>query len=532
MKKLRKYLFIIFISLLSFNTKVSALTSIAYINIEDNSISYNGKDYSNIKEYTSLEDFLVDYNAKNLPEIYITDFLFDGVSSVKNPNLDDFIDNNSNDTKIKTLEIKALNINTTGDIELTGTAKGYMIAVNTNNLKGNINLILNNVNIDTDTKKAPAIFVYNKETTYTDCKVTIITKENTKNYIEGGKFKKVSLLPSDDLDAYKSYYTGSQLSNYEKYSSYYGIYSASELNNILFATVKADNEDLNNGDPYLFYKGSGAISSDIDLYFEGKGYLKVISKNKEGIETKGNLTFSGGTGDYEIHAHDDCLNTTAANSAGNNVRNTLTIDVNSLIAIVDDDSDAGDAIDSNGTLIINGGKIYAFAHSSSNDSGLDSEDDIYINGGTIISTGNMADAVSSESKQKYLYIRFNTKIDSGTIIVIKNQDDNIITAFKTTKTISTLLYSADNLNYKSLKVYANGEIEGQEENGLYTEINSYTNGEEISYQEINMTNDMINNKPNNNFILNLLIVELVLLTIDLGYILIDKYLNKKKIKNI
>ena len=144
----------------------------------------------------------------------------------------------------------------------------------------------------------------------------------------------------------------------------------------------------------------------------------------------------------------------------------------------------------------------------------------------------MADAVSSESKQKYLYIRFNTKIDSGTLIVIKDQDDNIITAFKTTKTISTLLYSADNLNYKSLKVYVNGEIEGQEENGLYTEISSYTNGEEISYQEINMANDMINNKPNNNFILNLLIVELVLLTIDLGYILIDKYLTKKKIKNI
>lgn len=157
MKKLTKYLFIIFIGILSFNTKVLALTEKAYINITNNTISYNDKDYNNIKEYTSLEDFLVDYNSKNIPEIYITDFLFDGVSSVKSPDLDDFIDNNSNDTKIKTLEIKALNINTTGDIELTGTAKGYMIAVNTNNLKGNINLILNNVDIDTDTKKAPAI---------------------------------------------------------------------------------------------------------------------------------------------------------------------------------------------------------------------------------------------------------------------------------------------------------------------------------------------------------------------------------------
>ena len=154
MKKLSKYLFIIFTSILSFNTKVLALSNTAYINIEDNTISYNGKNYSNIKEYTSLEAFLVDYNTNKLPEIYITDFLFDGISSVKSPDIDDFIDNNSNDIKIKTLEIKTLNINTIGDIELTGTAKGYMVAVNTNNLKGNINLILNNVNIDTDTKKS------------------------------------------------------------------------------------------------------------------------------------------------------------------------------------------------------------------------------------------------------------------------------------------------------------------------------------------------------------------------------------------
>lgn len=532
MKKITKYLFIIFIGVLSFNTKVLAITEKTYINITDNTISYNGNDYSNIKEYTSLEDFLIDYNSKNIPEIYLTNFLFDGVSSVKSPDLDDFIENDSNDTKIKTLEIRALNINTTGDIELTGTAKGYMIAVNTNNLKGNTNLILNNVNIDTDTKKAPAIFVYNKETTYTDCKVTIITKENTKNYIEGGKFKKVSLLPSDKLDIYKSYYAGSQLTNYEKYSSYYGIYNESELNNILFATVKADKEDLNDGDPYLFYKGSGAISADIDLYFEGKGYLKVVSKNKEGIETKGNLTLDGGTGDYEIYAYDDCLNTTTAKSVGNNVRNTLTINVNSLITIVNDEGDEGDAIDSNGTLIINGGKIYAYAHANSNDAGLDSEDGTYINGGTIISTGNMADMISSESTQKYIYLNFKSKIPANTLIVIKDNDNNIITAFKTTKTISTLLYSNSNLHYQSLKVYINGEIEGEEENGLYTTIKSYTNGEEISYSEINSFNNQINNKPNNNFILNLLIIELILLIIDLVYILIDKYINKKKNKNI
>ena len=326
------------------------------------------------------------YNSNNLPSVYITDFLYDGVSSVKTPDLDDFIDNNSNDTKINTLEIKVININTTGNIEFSGSIKGVMIGVNTNNVNGNINIILNNASIDTDSKKAPAIYVYNKDKNYTDCIVTIKTLSGTKNYIEGGKLKKVSLIGSDELSNYSSYYSNDSLSNYNKYTSYYGIYTSEQIKNILFATVQADSEDLQDGDPYYFYKASGAISSDIDLYFEGEGYLSVTSKNKEGIETKGNLTFAGGTGDYEIVAQDDCLNTTTANSNGAIVRNDLTIDVNSLLAYVDTEADEGDAIDSNGKLIINGGTIYAFAHPSSADAGLDSVIGTYINGGTVIAT--------------------------------------------------------------------------------------------------------------------------------------------------
>jgi len=79
------------------------------------------------------------------------------------PDLDDFIENDSNDTSIKTLEIKVININTTGNIEFTGEIKGAMIGVNTNNVTKDINIILNNSSIDTDSKKAPAIYVYNKD---------------------------------------------------------------------------------------------------------------------------------------------------------------------------------------------------------------------------------------------------------------------------------------------------------------------------------------------------------------------------------
>ena len=510
MKKIIKCFSVILVLSLGILLTVKAGSKTIYVNLNNLEYSTNNKDYKSITEYKTLEEFLSDYNSNKLSSIYITDFLYDGVGTVKTPDLDDFIEDDSNDTKIKTLEIKVININTTGNIEFTGEISGAMIGVNTNSVKGNINIVLNNASIDTDSKKAPAIYVYNKDKNYTDCKVTIKTMSGTENYIEGGKLKKVSLIGSDELEEYSSYYSGDSLTNYNKYSSYYGIYTSDEIKNILFATVQADSEDLQDGDPYYFYKGSGAISSDIDLYFEGEGYLKVTSKNKEGIETKGNLTFSGGTGDYEIYAKDDCLNTTTASSSGTTVRNDLTINVNSLLAYVDPETDEGDAIDSNGKLIINGGTIYAFAHPSSPDAGLDSGNGTYINGGTVIATGNMVDAISNESKQDFIYASFN-QIEAGTLIVIKDQDDKVIMAFKTDRNMQNLFYSSPNLDYESYKMYTGGTIDGEETNGLYTKINSYTDGEEITFNDARNGMKQITNKDVSKNVLIILISEIVLL---------------------
>ncbi|MBE6161332.1 MAG: hypothetical protein E7158_03850 [Firmicutes bacterium] len=526
MKKIIKYFSFLLILLSVLTLKVNATSKSIYVNLNALEYSLDKSNYTSIFEYNSQEEFLKDYKSGSLPDIYITNFLFDGVSSVKTPDLDDFIENDSNDTKIKTLEIKVININTTGNIEFTGEIKGAMIGVNTNNKTGNIDIILNNASINTDSKKAPAIYVYNKDKNYTDCKVTIKTLSGTKNYIEGGKLKKVSLIGSDELDSYSSYYSNDNLTNYNKYSSYYGIYTSDEIKNILFATVQADSEDLADGDPYYFYKCSGAISSDIDLYFEGEGYLKVTAKD-EGIETKGNLTFSGGTGDYEIYSEDDALNTTTANSNGQTVRNDLTINVNSLLASVSTDADEGDAIDSNGKLTINGGTIYAFAHPTSGDAGLDSANGIYINGGTVIATGNMADAISSDSKQKYIFASFN-KISSDTLIVIKNQNDEIITAFKTGRNIGNLLYSSKNLDYESYKIYTGGTIDGKETNGLYTKINSYTGGEEIVFNDASNSMRLRENNNLSSVLLKALLIETGLLITTVSYYIVSSYTKKKQ----
>ena len=181
---------IVIVSVILFLGKKTLEKSSDYL-INLTELTYQENDNtSKLKVYTQNEfnDFLNDYSNNNLPDVYITEFLFDGVSMYKTYDLDDFIEE-GNDLEVKTLKITNLSINNIGNYELTGEIKG-MISVNTNNTKGDINIILNGVNIDTDSKKIPAILVYNKDITYTLSKVTIIPKENSKNYIEGGKLKK------------------------------------------------------------------------------------------------------------------------------------------------------------------------------------------------------------------------------------------------------------------------------------------------------------------------------------------------------
>lgn len=427
-------------------------------------ISVNLGDTSSLKTYTSddYDSFKSDYDNGSLPDIYVTEFLFDGVGMYKTYDLDDFIED-GNDAKVKALSAQVFNISASGDFEFTGEIAGGMIAVNTNNLNGDVNIILNGVKLDTDSKKIPAIYVYNKDITYDEHKVTIKTAEGTENYLEGGKFKKVSLVDKNFLADYADKYSGDAGTWYQEYSNYYGVYTAEEIKNILFAKVTADSEDLADGDPYYFYKGAGAISSDIDLYFEGTGILNVVSKNKEGIETKGSLSFAGGTGDYIINAEDDCLNTTTKSTVPG-AHNALYINVKSLRAIVSLEADEGDAIDSNGTLTIDGGNIVALAKPGA-DAGLDSEKGTYINGGTIIATGNMFDAISSESKQNFLAFSFSEAVDINDVIRFTNSDGQEIFVHETNRAYTNLVYSSSALVDGEYTLTKNDELMGYASTG-------------------------------------------------------------------
>ncbi|MBP5204066.1 carbohydrate-binding domain-containing protein, partial [bacterium] len=473
----------------------------------------NLSDVKKTYEYkTSFDSFKNDYSNKKLADYYITDFLFDGIDVVKSYDLDDYVKyvaDGGDAPKPDVIGGTVVNINSTGNYLLSGTLKKGMIAINTNGLSGEINIYLDNVTIDTEKKKWPAIYVYNNDINYDDVKVTIIPLENTKNYITGGRFKKTSLMDADSLSSYSNSYSNITYTyeddddndvktsvSYNDLASYYGIYTKEQMGsnyeNILFARVKADQEGLRDGDPTIYYKGSGAISSDIALTFNGAGYLSITSYNKEGVETKGDLTFSGGIGDYVIYAYDDCLNTTTSStsSAYGTFSAQITIDVNSLYAVVAPDAEEGDAIDSNGALILNGGTIIALAHPYSGDGGLDAahEDEvsrngssnitdrsgIHINGGTVIATGIMSETPQNDSEQSYLFFDEITSVSSGNIITIVDSNNNPVFAYATDRELRYIVYSDSTLNKNVYNLYVGGKILGTE-NTIVEDIVYYTN---------------------------------------------------------
>lgn len=333
-----------------------------------------------------------------------------------------------------------ININSAGTYEFTGTLSDGQISINSNIITGDVVIILNNVNITC--KNAPAILVFNQKVDDTNCNVTIKTASGTINNITGSKIKQ-------SVDEWK------------------------EQDAILYY-IEKDNDD--DGTYYERYKYDGAISSDISLTFEGEGTLIVNSTAKEGIESKQDITVN--SGNYEINSKDDGINACKDNAS------KITINGGTILVNVLEDAEEGDGIDSNGSVYINGGYVYAFASANSADNGLDSDNGIYINGGYVVATGNMADSVNSDSKQNYLQLNFNSKIAEDTLITILDKDENAQVAFSSDRNYTILTISTPDLEKENITVYEGGTIEGKSKNGLYTSITSYTKGTEKSYSNV------------------------------------------------
>ena len=220
-------------------------------------------------------------------------------------------------------------------------------------------------------------------------------------------------------------------------------------------------------------KLDGAVDSLVSLGFEGTGKLTVDADN-EGIEVKsGHLTINGGH--FEITSGDDPVNV-SEDGVG-----VLTMNDGYLYSAVRNaEGGEGDGIDSNGWIIFNGGIAINLAHPASMDGGIDSDMGSSINGGVIVGAGNMYDEIEKTSEQLFMMLEFAESTDD--LLVVTDKDYNPVFAYDFPYDYMYIAFSTPDLvEGETYHVFLGGEIEGEQLNGLYSTITSYTLGRQLHH---------------------------------------------------
>lgn len=204
-------------------------------------------------------------------------------------------------------------------------------------------------------------------------------------------------------------------------------------------TVVLNDDKTEVEDAKKLHKYDGAfyskMSMNIDGDKEGTGVLN-IKANNEGLGTELHLTINGG--DINIESGNDGINTNEDSVS------VTTINGGNLNIKVTGETGEGDGIDSNGWLVINGGKVVATACSDSQDAGIDSDMGIYLNGGTVVASGHMLDRIE-DGGQNYVVFNTREKQIGSEKVYIKDQDGNIISDLIILNDYSVLLYSSSDI---------------------------------------------------------------------------------------
>ena len=174
----------------------------------------------------------------------------------------------------------------------------------------------------------------------------------------------------------------------------------------------------------------GALYSRMSMNIGGEGLLRIEADN-EGLCSEMHLTIDGG--DIFIASGNDGIN---ANADGESV---VTVNGGNLTIQVTGGTGEGDGIDSNGSIVINGGTVESYACADSADSGIDADLGIQINGGTVLATGNMLDRIAGNG-QTYAAFQFAQPQGAG-VYTLKNADGETVLELEAQNEFQYLLLS-------------------------------------------------------------------------------------------
>lgn len=137
-----------------------------------------------------------------------------------------------------------------------------------------------------------------------------------------------------------------------------------------------------------------------------------------------------------------------------------------------------DGIDSNGSLVIEGGTIVIEGRSAAGggEMGLDTDMALIINGGEVLAAGSVISESGAGQNTALIYL--SESAQSGSTLEIKSSDGETLSSITTKKTMGQVLYSSSKLQEgKEYSVYVDGTLKDTfTVSGKVTTVGTATNG--------------------------------------------------------
>ncbi len=199
----------------------------------------------------------------------------------------------------------------------------------------------------------------------------------------------------------------------------------------------------------------GAVYSRMSMTVSDSGTLRIYGDN-EGLCSERHLTVD--SGELHIESGNDGINANQDNVS------VVTINGGNLYIQVTGATGEGDGIDSNGSIVINGGHIEAYACAISGDSGIDADQGIQINGGIVIATGNMLDRIADGGQTHAVFTFAQTQ--SGGTYTLKNEALTVLFEVTPPNAFSNLLLSGPELTEGTYTLWSGDtQFEGMAQSG-------------------------------------------------------------------
>lgn len=391
-----------------------------------------------------------------------------------------------------------------GDFEVTGTLEEGQIIIDT---EDKAKLRLSGMSLTNP--NGAAVYVKNADKAY------ITITENTENtltdgesYTSGDENEKACITSRDNLEIKGN----GALTVNGNYNHGIDASDSMEIGNGNI-TINAKNDGIHVNDTLEISGGTLTLASESKKGISAHGDIVIddgdidITKSTEGIETKQIMTINGG--DISVISSDDGFNVggngmdNMRGGFGGGQRTDMQPDDNmtpsdmrggrpmmmqdmqnsEMSEIPNDGFGIGrnstqistehhiqinggtiyinavnDGIDSNGSLVIDGGDIIIEGppRAGGGEMGLDTDGALIINGGDVLATGSSINTTGAN--QNTANINLSAEVTAGELFEIRNAEGETIASFTVSSPFSAILYSSDKLETdKEYSVYTNGE---------------------------------------------------------------------------